>query len=191
MAKKSMHSAEQVAAFLEELSTQTDRGAAIIAAAVLDEVLELLLIARFIELSGERRDALFNKIGAPLSSFSAKIEIAHAVGVLGNDGRLALHLVRDIRNAFAHRVEQITFDHPDVASKLSARIQPNLKKMGRSNRQNFLDTFSAVALILYGTLAIDIRLTSVGKTHTQHFLNLLAMAAETAKTKAPPKPEGT
>src|SRR5882762_1358039 len=62
---------------------------AVIAAAVLDDLLEILLTARFMELSGERHDGLFKKIGAPLSSFSSKIEICFALGVISNEARLA------------------------------------------------------------------------------------------------------
>jgi hypothetical protein len=38
--KSKTHSREQVAAFLEELKSQTDRGTAVIAAAVLDDLLD-------------------------------------------------------------------------------------------------------------------------------------------------------
>src|SRR5438876_787528 len=69
MPKTQFHTQEQISAFLQELKTQTDRGAAIIAAAVLDELLELLILDRFIKLGSERRDALFDRTGAPLSSF--------------------------------------------------------------------------------------------------------------------------
>jgi len=41
MAKKKIHTPDQVSAFLEELKTQTDRGMAIVAAAVLEELVEL------------------------------------------------------------------------------------------------------------------------------------------------------
>jgi len=65
MSKSTTHSQAQVAAFLEELKSQTDRGTAVIAAAVLDDLLGILLTGRFVELSGERHDGLFKKIGAP------------------------------------------------------------------------------------------------------------------------------
>jgi hypothetical protein len=34
---------------------------------------------RFVKLGSERHDGLFKKIGAPLSSFSSKIEISYAI----------------------------------------------------------------------------------------------------------------
>jgi Kef-type K+ transport system membrane component KefB len=51
MPKSKPHTQEQVAAILEELKSQTDRGTAIIAAAVLDDVLSQLLTARLIKLT--------------------------------------------------------------------------------------------------------------------------------------------
>jgi Kef-type K+ transport system membrane component KefB len=113
MAEK-LHTTEQVTSFLQELKIQTDRGAAVIAAAVLDEILQMLLLARFVEIGSERRDTLFTKIGAPLSPLSAKIELAFATGIISNNARLAAHIVRDVRNKFAHRIEALTFDHPEV-----------------------------------------------------------------------------
>ena len=78
-------------------------GAAVIAAAVLDEILQMLLLARFIELGSKRKEALFDKIGAPLWTLSAKIEVAFALGVISNEARLAAHFIRDVRNKFAHQ----------------------------------------------------------------------------------------
>jgi hypothetical protein len=143
MPKSKTHSQAQVAAFLDELKSQTDRGTAVIAAAVLDDLLEILLTARFIELGSDRHDGLFKRTGAPLSTFSSKIEIGFAIGVFSNEARLAMHLIREVRNEFAHRIEQISFDHPDVATKIEGRILPQVRKLGKRNRDMFIDSFSA------------------------------------------------
>jgi Kef-type K+ transport system membrane component KefB len=96
MSKPKSHTQDQVAATLEELKSQTDRGTAIIAAAVLDDILHQVLLARLIQLGSERHEGLFERTGAPLYSFSAKIEMCFAVGALSNQARLALHLIRDV-----------------------------------------------------------------------------------------------
>jgi hypothetical protein len=185
MSKNKSHTQEQVRAFLDELNSQTDRGAAVIAAAVLDDLLQMLLTARFIALGSERHDVLFKRIGAPLSSFSSKIELCFAVGVISNDARLGLHAIREIRNAFAHRIEQITFNHADVASRIEARLPQGLKNTDKSNRELFIDMFTAIALVLYGTLvAPDIRIKSLEATHQPHFVQMLLNYSELAnKTK--------
>jgi hypothetical protein len=186
MPKSKTHSQAQVAAFLEELKSQTDRGTAVIAAAVLDDLLEMLLTARLVELHGERHDRLFKKTGAPLSSFSSKIEMCFAVGVISNEARLAMHLIREVRNEFAHRIEQITFDHPDVATKIETRILPDIRKLGKKNREMFIDSFSAVALIIYSTLsAADIRIKSLEATHQEHFVQMLRKYSEVIRGANP------
>ncbi len=173
MAKGKMHTADQIKTFLDEVKTQSDRGTAVLASSVLDELLELLILARFIEIGSERREMLFEKMGAPLSSFSAKIELIFALGVISNEARLALHLIRDIRNKFAHRIEPLQFDHPSVAELIKTRATPGIQAMDKSNREKFLAMFHAMAAILYGTLAADIRIKSLKETHLDHFMELL------------------
>jgi DNA-binding MltR family transcriptional regulator len=190
MPKSKTHTQEQVAAFLKELKSQTDRGTAIIAAAVLDDLLQILLTARFVELSGERHDGLFKKTGAPLSSFSSKIEVCFAVGLLSNEARLAMHLIREVRNEFAHRIEQITFDHPNVATKIETRMLDSIKKLAKSNREMFIDSFSAVALIIYSTLsASNIRIESLEATHQDHFVQMILKYSEVLKGTNPNQDE--
>jgi hypothetical protein len=180
MAKGRMHTPEQVRAFLAEVKSQSDRGTAIIAGSVMEELTELVILKRLIELSGERKDALFDKMGAPLSSFSAKIEMAYALGIIVNEFRLALHLIREIRNKFAHRIEALTFDHPEVAHLLDTRASEHFKESKTSRREKFLGTFSAAAVVLYGTLAADMRLKSLEETHPGHFLEWTVFAAQIA-----------
>jgi hypothetical protein len=58
MAKPRMHTSDQIKAFVEELKTQSDRGTAIVACAVLDELAEKIIVARFIEISGARKEVI-------------------------------------------------------------------------------------------------------------------------------------
>jgi len=182
MAKSKPHSPEQIAAFLEELKSQTDRGTAVIGAAVLDDLLIQVLTERFVKLGSERYEGLFDRTGAPISTFSARIELCFAVGTINNSSRLMLHLIRDIRNAFAHRIEQMTFDHPDVAEMIDKRILHGFKKPGKSRRDMFIDTFVALSFTIYGTLsATDIRIKHLEETHQAHFQKLLDDYNQTLK----------
>jgi len=148
-------------------------GAAVIAAAVLDEILQMLLLARFIELGSKRKEALFDKIGAPLWTLSAKIEVAFALGVISNEARLAAHFIRDVRNKFAHQIEALSFDHPDIAEIIEKRTLPSAKKVFSTNRERFLGTIKAIVAALYETLAADIRIRSVEETHEAHFARII------------------
>jgi hypothetical protein len=185
MAKTATHTAAHVKAFLKEVESQSDRGAAIVAASVIEELTKLIILDRLIELSAERKEALFDRMNAPLSSFSAKIELAFALGVIANELRLTLHLIRDIRNKFAHRIESLTFDHPDIATMIATRASPSVQAMQKSVREKFMAIFNASAIVLYGTWAADMRIRSLEETHTDHFLKWFAAAVQTAQGQAP------
>jgi hypothetical protein len=166
MAKK-VHTSEQITTFLAELEKQTDRGAALIAAAVLDEILEILLAARLLEVGRDRHDALFGR-GKPLDSFAVKIELGFALGLFTNAARIQLGMIREVRNKFAHRIEPLQFDHPDIAKEITSRPLQHMPK-GQSVRQQFLSIFASLSAILYGTASADIRIRSLEQTHTALF----------------------
>jgi hypothetical protein len=181
VAKAKLPTTEQVKAFLEEVKSQTDRGAAIVASAVVENLIEVVILERLIELPGERKDALFYRMGAPLSSFSAKVEMAFALGIIANELRLTLHLIRDLRNKFAHRVEALTFDHQDIDSIIKSRASPSVRESSEPNREKFMKIFYACTIILIGTWGADMRLKSLEETHADHFLRWFATAVETAQ----------
>jgi hypothetical protein len=51
-----VHTPQQVQAILDEVKSQTDRGAAIVSAAVLDDILRMLILARFAARSQAERE---------------------------------------------------------------------------------------------------------------------------------------
>lgn len=62
---------------------------------------------------------------APLASFSARIRMAYALGIISKEMRADLDAIRDIRNVFAHAQKHITFDTHAVRSaclSLKARM---------------------------------------------------------------------
>jgi hypothetical protein len=105
---------------LADIRMGSDREAAILATSMIDRALEFALIEKFVELTEAQKEAIFEGMG-PLSSFSAKIKLAHALGVAGDQAKSDLERIRKIRNAFAHSFAPITFDTPEV-SVLCARI---------------------------------------------------------------------
>jgi hypothetical protein len=85
---------EQMQAIVDEIGKQTDRGAAIIAAAAIEDVLTHLIIARLVELPSKRKKALFDESNGPLSNLSSKIELGFALGLFNEERRESLHLIR-------------------------------------------------------------------------------------------------
>ena len=100
---------------MRELEKQTDRGVAIIGAAYLEERLEESLRAAFtdriehVKIDGSKVSGRLFKGTGPLVSFSAKIDALFALGLVGERSFHDLHLVREIRNAFAHTSDPLSF----------------------------------------------------------------------------------
>jgi hypothetical protein len=79
-----------------------------------------------------------------------------------------------------------------VATKIDTRILRSIKKLGKSNREMFIDSFSAVALIIYSTLsAADIRIKSLEATHQEHFVQMVLKYSEALREANPPPGEPT
>jgi hypothetical protein len=50
----------------------------------------------------------------PVGTFSAKIQMAYALGIFGSDTRHDLELIKLIRNTFAHSQKPLKFELPEV-----------------------------------------------------------------------------
>lgn len=168
MGRTKQHTPEQLSAAIDDINEQTDRGAAIIAAGILDEILDVCLQNRMLELSRKRYDALFQP-DKPLGSFNAKIELGYALGFYSADGLKTLHGIREVRNKFSHRIEPIKFDHEEVSSSVDALLPPAVD-LGR--RERFLAAFSMMALMLVSIEMRDIRIKSLGETHPEAMVDL-------------------
>ena len=130
---------------IEELETQTDRGVAIIGAEYLNERLGTALRKTFTEGIEERF----------FSSFYAKIEIAFAMGFYGEKTLKDLHCIRKIRNKFAHTVEPVNFETPEI-SKICNELwySKNCLALGKSElpietKEMFLDTLFTIYNLLW------------------------------------------
>lgn len=90
---------------------ETDRGLAVLAPAYLDTLLEELLRA-FLRPT-DAIDTLLQPSG-PLGAYSVRIDLAHALGFLSDKAGRDLHLLRKIRNEFAHSVDTHAFSEDRV-----------------------------------------------------------------------------
>jgi len=92
-----------------------DRRAVLDFAESLNEGLLDLLRGRSV--TGKSADDLFKERG-PLATFAARIDAAHAFGLITDSERRDLDLIRQIRNAFAHvslsSLTDISFNQPSV-----------------------------------------------------------------------------
>jgi DNA-binding MltR family transcriptional regulator len=103
---------EVVRDIMAQYLSETDRSCAILICSHLDELMEKLLKARFVS-TKSKSDDIFEGYG-PLSSFSAKIEIAHRLGLVSKRMRSDLQIVRKVRNHMAHGTDSGSFESSPV-----------------------------------------------------------------------------
>ncbi|UAL11122.1 hypothetical protein [Caulobacter segnis] len=101
-----------------DLTTATDRAVAIIGGSIVDVRLEVALRQR-LRPSGKALKRVF-AFGGALGSFSAKIDMAHLMGLISAEAYRDLHLIRDVRNTFAHDLTINSFEAPSIKNKLDA-----------------------------------------------------------------------
>src|SRR5690625_864162 len=108
--------------FLREFQAETDRGAALVGAALIDDRLVRLLKAHFLEC--KESEDLLKGGSAPLGAFSARIKMAYCLGLITDLEYKECDYIRSIRNEFEHKVHVITFkdnnDH-DLYMNLQAQ----------------------------------------------------------------------
>jgi len=107
--------AKRFSDFRKALTSESDRGCALFAAAYLDKSLSDLLYVSLVENKKIEED-LFKSQG-PLSTFSARIKFAYYLGKISPSERRDLDVIRAIRNDFAHHAEEMTFDIQSVRDR--------------------------------------------------------------------------
>src|SRR5512137_1033858 len=123
MTRYSEEAIQQALTLIKEIETQTDRGVAIVGSAWIEEEL-YAAIECFVENDKAAWNRLFGKSG-PLSSFSAKIDLARILGMVSAAIATDLHIIRTIRNEFAHSVLDknksiLSFNSPHIRDKCLA-----------------------------------------------------------------------
>jgi hypothetical protein len=106
-------------AFGDQLEQESDRGAALVGLAFLDELLKRLFEAKM--RTGKMSKNLLKYPGA-LSTASARSDVAYSLGWIGAKTHRDLVTLRQIRNRFAHAHEAVKFT--DVGIKaLCAKLE--------------------------------------------------------------------
>lgn len=100
--------------FLNEFNKESDRGAVLLAASILDEWLYDILNAYLID--GKSKESLLKGFASPLGTFSARASMAHSLGLLMDHEFEEISILRKIRNEFGHSWTGVSFDNPKVSS---------------------------------------------------------------------------
>jgi DNA-binding MltR family transcriptional regulator len=112
--------------FFRSLTKESDRAVPILAFTYIDsEILRLMSQAMDPRVHGGL-DALFGPLGS-LGSASARINIAHALRWLTSDTVHDLHLLRRLRNRFAHDLVREGFNDPEAVRIIAKhRLMPRV-----------------------------------------------------------------
>lgn len=102
---------------LVDLKDESDRAKVIIVAAHLDALLEDLLRHALVQCPTSH-DSIFDGPNAPLANFSNRIDFSYRLGLISEFASKSLHIVRKIRNIFAHSISGCTFNDSSVKSRV-------------------------------------------------------------------------
>jgi mannitol operon repressor len=97
--------------FLDALNSESDRGAALVSVAMIDDLLEKTIRAFLVDMP--EKDRLLEGFNAPIGSFSARSLTAYALGLISEREYRECERLRKVRNEFAHNVHR-SFDVPKV-----------------------------------------------------------------------------
>lgn len=121
------------------IQVSSDREAAILAAAFLEETLKLALACSFAE---NTHKEMFEGSDAPLSTFAAKIRLSEALAIVGPVGRKKMDAIRKVRNAFAHSLLPFDFTEPSIVQLTDCLDDGDASKI----QLNFTIDFSTFSL---------------------------------------------
>ena len=108
---------QQWSGFFDELQSESDRGATILAAVWIENLLELKFKKLFVKSNSKARLKLFD-LNGPFDSFSSKILAAYRLGWIDSDIYHDINLVREIRNKFAHELHGINLESPEFRERV-------------------------------------------------------------------------
>lgn len=142
--------ADDVKSILDDFTNESDRGAVMLAATGVEDMLEYEILKRLpvLQTDNAARKQMFEQDG-PISSFSLKIKMAYALGIIDKDYRKRIDLIREIRNACAHCRKPISLAVPEfqaVVKVVIADMLPGLINQEPSTlRSAFVITTSFVS----------------------------------------------
>jgi mannitol operon repressor len=140
---------EYFAEFLKEFQEETDRGAALVGAALIDTRLERLLCSHL--LSTPVAQELVTGGNAPVGPFSSRIKMSYALGLITDLEFKECELIRRIRNEFAHAVHGLSFQSQKInalCNNLKANTPDGARFKG-DPRQLFINSVVLLSMALW------------------------------------------
>ena len=147
---------QELGRFLAEFNRENDRGAALVAASMLDDRLKEVLAAYLLE--SNHSEELLSGFNAPLGTFAARASAAFALGLIQENELKEITLIRKIRNEFGHEWKSLSFETGRVADL--TRQLPWLGPAEFEKGANCRARFNAAIAILLTDLMWRVRLVA-------------------------------
>ena len=122
-----------------DFASESDRAVVILGAAKLDVQLYQLIV-KVLRTPPSSGDELFEG-DSPLSTFSAKINLAYRLGLIDNELTRTLHLIRKIRNSFAHETSSSSLNHGPHQNRIRESSMPLKRFEDYSDFSEFIMSF--------------------------------------------------
>jgi mannitol operon repressor len=140
--------------FLAEFNRESDRGAALVAASMLDERLKEILHAFMLDSPASQE--LLSGFSAPLGTFSSRAVAAFALGLIQSNEFEEITIIRKIRNEFGHGWQPVPFETGRIADL--CRNLPWLGPVEHENGGTCRGRFNFAVAILLTDLMWRVRL---------------------------------
>jgi mannitol operon repressor len=145
-----LSTAEDLAKFVDELKRESDRGLALVAAALIDDRLLETLRGFFVANAASPR--LLDEGNAAIGSLSSRTDACFALGLIDDFEYAEIGLLRKVRNEFAHAKHGMSFKDERVKG-LCSGFKSDLPEGGdyplNDARFRFMNATVALALRLY------------------------------------------
>lgn len=162
--------------YWEHIKAESDRGAAVMAAALVERALEDSIRKRLTDPGDGTANSWFEGINAPFRTFSSKISLGRALNQYDAPIEALLVVIKNIRNAFAHGMTPLNFSHPTLAAECiklrSASVKP--KDWVLSPRLTFAYSCLTLARMLGMDAVAQAHLDEVGEQSSTTFSNRAA-----------------
>ena len=151
--KKQPTDSELMVKLATELDKESDRALVILAASYLENLLwELIGTIMQVE-EKDVNKLLFEESNAPLSTFSSRINMAYCLGLIDKDQKSDLDQIRHIRNEFAHKFFDISFQTRSIADR--CRTLKAASVGGKTKAARDLYKIASIRLIMTILLKIE------------------------------------
>lgn len=137
--------------FRRELSKETDRGCALLAAAHLDDMLEKLLRKKL--LGNKKHLELIFGFNGPLGTFSSRVLLCYSMGLISSNDLHDIQIIRKIRNEFGHSFSIINFETEKIKA-LCDNLKRNVHPDSYKSRYKFLNVVSGLSGLLFSSIKL-------------------------------------